>query len=146
MYFDREDVQRAINAPNQPWSECSNSNVFPHGGDHSEHTSYKVFPRVIEKSDRTVIAHGLLDYILIADGTLMAIQNMTWAGQQGFSERPSRKFNVPHDMQGELGVWHEERGLTYVEVRLAGHMVPQYQPGAAYRHLEYLLGRIKTLS
>lgn len=39
-----------------------------------------------------------------------------------------------------------ERGLTFVNVEMAGHMIPQYVPGAAYRQLEFLLGRIDSLS
>ena len=32
VYFDREDVKRAIHAPvDVSWAECSNINVFPHG-------------------------------------------------------------------------------------------------------------------
>lgn len=33
----------------------------------------------------------------------------------------------------------------WVEMELCGHMAPQFQPGAAYRQLEYLLGRIDKL-
>ena len=47
---------------------------------------------------------------------------------------------------GYQGTWHTERGLTYVTVTLAGHEIPQYVPGAAYRQLEFLLGRIPNLS
>lgn len=45
-----------------------------------------------------------------------------------------------------MGQWWEERGLTFTTVDLSGHMVPQYQPSSAYRQLEYLLGRIDSLS
>lgn len=45
-----------------------------------------------------------------------------------------------------MGKWWEERGFTLVTVDLSGHMVPQYQPSSAYRQLEYLLGRISSLS
>jgi carboxypeptidase D len=45
-----------------------------------------------------------------------------------------------------MGTWWEERGFTLCTVDLSGHMVPQYQPSAAYRQLEYLLGRISSLS
>ena len=31
--------------------------------------------------------------------------------------------------------------LTYVEVNLSGHMLPQYAPWAGYKTLAYLLGR-----
>ena len=47
---------------------------------------------------------------------------------------------------GVFGTTHTERGLTWVEVSLAGHMVPQYAPSAAYRQVEFLLGRIGSLT
>ena len=90
---------------------------------------------------------------------------MTWGGKQGFQTKPVEPFIVPYDDQGTLGVVHTERKLTYVifihpctptryafltihrwvEIELCGHMAPQFQPGAAYRQLEYLLGRIDKL-
>ncbi|KAK6523202.1 hypothetical protein TWF694_006095 [Orbilia ellipsospora] len=146
IYFDRPEVQKAINAPRMKWEECSSRDVFPHDDTSPSPVPAGVLSRVVEKSERTVIAHGLMDYVLIADGTLLSLNNMVWNGARGFSERPARKFVVPYAQQGEMGTWIEERGLTYIEVKLSGHMVPQYQPGAAYRHLEYLLGRVKDLS
>lgn len=29
---------------------------------------------------------------------------------------------------------------------ISGHEIPQYVPGAGYRHLEFLLGRISSLT
>lgn len=45
-----------------------------------------------------------------------------------------------------MGTTHTERKLTWVSQALSGHMVPQYQPSSAYRQLEFLLGRIDSLS
>ncbi|KAJ6256494.1 hypothetical protein Dda_8356 [Drechslerella dactyloides] len=146
IYFARPEVQRAINAPAIKWEECSERDVFPSGDGSGFPIPAGVMSRIIERNERTIIAHGLHDYILLADGSKIAIQNMTWGGKQGFQTAPSKKFVVPYEGQGELGTWHEERGLTYIEIKQAGHMVPQYQPGAGYRHLEYLLGRVKDLS
>jgi carboxypeptidase D len=68
LYFDRDDVKKAIHAPaNVDWTECSNVNVFPRG-DASLPSAFTVLPNVIEKSVRTVIVHGLADFILIAEG------------------------------------------------------------------------------
>ena len=39
-----------------------------------------------------------------------------------------------------------DRGLTFVSVHLSGHLVPEFQPSAAYRQLELLLGRVSDLS
>lgn len=95
---------------------------------------------------------------------------MTWNGAQGFSKAPSDEFFVPYNPSigfvinetenqpipatpvglvggaGILGVTHTERGLTWVTVDLAGHEIPEYVPGAAYRQLEFLLGRINSLT
>jgi carboxypeptidase D len=152
IYFNRSDVQAAINAPIQEWEECSNGVLDT---DTSPPSGLSVLPKVIERTKRTIIAHGELDYILIANGTLMMIQNMTWHGKQGFHKAPKDEFFVPyHDevslstmaASGIMGTTHTERGLTWVETRLSGHMVPQYQPSAAYRQLEFLLGRIDSLT
>ncbi|KAI9755281.1 MAG: hypothetical protein M4579_004346 [Chaenotheca gracillima] len=156
IYFDREDVKKAINAPvNVTWMECTNNDVFIDNVDNSPPSGLSILPGVIEKNKRTVIGHGMLDYILIANGTLLMIQNMTFNGAQGFTEAPSDPFLVPFHSElsdatlagaGTFGRTRTERGLTFVEVNLSGHMIPQYAPSAAYRMMEYLLGRVDSLS
>ena len=153
VYFNRTDVQKAINAPvGVNWAECSD---VPLEKDSSEPSSFTVLPRVIEKSERTIIAHGSLDFILLAKGTLMSIQNMTWNGRQGFQEEPDDDLFIPYHKEyskstiagsGVQGITHTERGLTWNEVFMSGHMVPQYAPSVAYRQMEFLLGRIKSLT
>jgi carboxypeptidase D len=70
VYFDREDVKKAIHAPDTTWTECSDADVFS-TGDQSLPSSLSVLPNVIEKSNRTVIIHGLADFILIAEGCVL---------------------------------------------------------------------------
>ncbi|KAI9830790.1 MAG: hypothetical protein M1826_004424 [Phylliscum demangeonii] len=153
VYFNRADVQKAINAPAVQWQECTDKAVFVNP-DSSPPSGLSVLPGVVERSKRTVIAHGALDMVLIASGTLMMIQNMTWNGAQGFAAAPSSDFFVPYHADysyntaagaGVMGTTHTERGLTWCEVSLSGHMVPGYQPSAAYRQMEFLLGRIDSL-
>lgn len=152
VYFNRTDVQKAINAPIQPWAECSNGVLDI---DTSPSSSWEVIPRIVDKLERTVIVHGELDYILLYNGTLMTIQNMTWGGLQGFQTAPKDEFIVPYhtdlsltslSAKGVMGTTHTERKLTWVSQAMSGHMVPQYQPSSAYRQLEFLLGRIDSLS
>jgi len=160
-YFDRPDVKKAINAPNTTWSECAPINVYNTSNglsteaNNNEYSGLTVLPYVIDHSKRTVIGHGGIDFVLINNGTLLTIQNMTFGGKQGFQKPITDDFYVPYhtDIQlstvaasGVMGKTHTERGLTYVGINLSGHMVPQYQPSASYRHLEYLLGRIPSLS
>jgi carboxypeptidase D len=108
---------------------------------------------VIEHTNNVIIGHGTLDMVLMVEGSLLALQNLTWNGAQGFSEPINKPQYVPFletpylptSGNGTLGHWTEDRGLTFVTVELSGHEVPGYQPGAAYRHLEKLLGRISSL-
>ena len=73
VYFDRADVKAAIHAPaDVDWVVCSN-NVFPNG-DASLPPAFTVLPNVIEKSKRSVIVHGLGDFILIAEGARIVLQ------------------------------------------------------------------------
>ncbi|KAI9657734.1 MAG: hypothetical protein M1821_002910 [Bathelium mastoideum] len=152
VYFNRTDVQKAINAPIQEWEECANGVLET---DTSPPSGISVLPRVIERTNNVIIAHGELDFILIANGTLLMIQNMTWNGALGFQNAPSDEFFVPYHSElnlgtlaasGVMGTTHTERGLTFVTTALSGHMIPQYQPSAAYRQLEFLLGRISSLT
>lgn len=62
VYFNRTDVQKAINAPIQEWEECVNDVLLI---DTSPPSGLSVLPRVIEKNQKTVIGHGMLDMILV---------------------------------------------------------------------------------
>jgi len=138
IYFNRTDVQKAINAPPTNWAECAVGNVFAgNGSDSSPPSGLSVLPHVIERLNRTIIGHGLLDMILIANGTRLMIQNMTWNGAQGFQKAPSDEFFVPYHSElslstlagaGVFGTTHTERGLTYVEVSLSGHSESLFLP------------------
>uniref|UniRef100_A0A0W0FQP4 Carboxypeptidase n=1 Tax=Moniliophthora roreri TaxID=221103 RepID=A0A0W0FQP4_MONRR len=140
LYFDRKDVKRAIHAPlNVTWKECAgHEHVFPHG-DASETVAWRVLPNVIEKSKRTVIAHGLADFFYMAEGTRLVIQNMTWNGKQGFQTNIKTDSFIVEGM-GALGRTITERGLTYVEIALSGHEIPQFSPKAAFQTMQYLMG------
>jgi carboxypeptidase D len=168
-YFNRSDVQTALNAPPTNYAICGDDTLFPNG-DQSEPSSFIALPSVIERTNNVIVGSGMLDYLLLTNGTLMSLNNMTWNGAQGFSSAPNGSFFVPYNPSlnfvieetsqqpipatpvglvaggGTLGVTHTERGLTWVTVDLAGHEIPQYVPGAAYRQLEFLLGRIDNLT
>ena len=168
LYFNRTDVKRAIHADETfDWEECAANDVFVDGKDTSDPSTWRVLPRVIESTGNVIIGHGTLDMILLPNGTLLSIQNMTWGGELGFQSRPVEPFYVPfHTLStadeiysesdetalgsmagaGVMGTAHEERGLTYVSINMAGHMVPQYAPSAAFRQLEVLLGRVPSLN
>ncbi|KAK0386039.1 hypothetical protein NLU13_5876 [Sarocladium strictum] len=168
-FFNDSDVQKAINAPPTNFMECGDPNLNLQA-DSSLPSALGPLPVVIERTNNVLIGHGMYDYLLLVNGTLATIQNMTWHGKQGFQERPKDDFFVPYSSiltpllqesaqqsfpepyvglvggAGFMGTTHTERGLTFVTVNNAGHEIPQYNPGAAYRQLEFLLGRIESLT
>lgn len=170
-YFNRSDVKAALHAPNISWAICGENTVFTGGfgngpeseGDLSADPIQHVLPQVIEATNRVLISNGDLDFIIITNGTLLAIQNMTWHGKLGFQERPSApivittpdlqyqdvfKANGAQGLdgpQGTMGVQHFERGLMWAQTFLSGHEVPEFQPRVALQHLRWLLGRVETL-
>jgi carboxypeptidase D len=159
VYFNRDDVKRAINAPEdgKDWVFCADEPVFVNGVDESILAgpgSQPVIPGVVDRTQNVIIGHGSRDFVLVADGALLAIQNMTWGGQLGFQSRPEAALYVPYHGQdtmtslsgaGVLGTVHTERGLTYFGVAQAGHFLTQDQPAIAFRALEVLLGRVPSL-
>lgn len=147
-------MQDAIHAPHIEWAECTDGDVFI-GGDSSPPSAVTVLPGVIDRTQNVIIGHGALDMILIANGTLLQIQNMTWGSLRGFQKAPVDPFYVPYHVDEQLGTLAgagvfgttiTERGLTFVGIDLSGHMVPQYAPSAAFRQVEVLLGRVSGLS
>ena len=165
LYFNRTDVKTAMNAPlDVDWSVCGEHQVFKGKGpgpqgehDEAPDPIQHVLPQVIEATNRVLVANGDLDMIIITNGTLMAVQNMTWNGQLGFQEAPSTPIEVTMrdvqystveglgEPQGFMGVQHYERGLMWAESYLSGHMEPEFQGRLSLLHLQWLLGRIDTL-
>ena len=136
-----------IHAPPTNYAVCGGGpNLFPNG-DQSQPSGLGPLPSVIDRTNNVLMGHGLLDFLLFANGSLITIQNMTWNGKQGFQTKPSstQNFYVPYHPQlgenannvdsgdtalipfnndagaGLMGTWHTERGFTFVTVNLAGH-------------------------
>jgi carboxypeptidase D len=147
-YFNRRDVKEALHAPfEKEWSVCTNK-VGTDPDKRSPLPIQGVLPRLIEKTNRVLIASGGLDGIILTNGTLLAIQNMTFNGQLGFQETPTQDFVLPADSHGPqnvVGKQHYERGLLWLETYESGHEQPMYAPRAALRQLQWLRGEIDAL-
>ncbi|KAJ3195831.1 Cell death protease [Irineochytrium annulatum] len=98
-------------------------------------TTDTVIPKLIDAGLAVYLYNGNLDYILIYVGLERAIGNMTLAGSKGFSSGLGPWFidGVPS------GLTAHERGLTYIRVEGAGHMVPLDRPTVALRILDHLV-------
>lgn len=147
VYFNRSDVKAAIHAPmDVEWIECKGPVFLGEGGPQNEGDLSKdpiqyVLPKIIEKTNRVLVSNGDLDYEIITNGTLLAIQNMTWNGQMGFQSQPNTTIDITlpdlmyqdvfissgfpngtDNPQGIMGIQHYERGLMWAQTYLSGHM------------------------
>ncbi|KAM0754461.1 alpha/beta-hydrolase [Meredithblackwellia eburnea MCA 4105] len=123
-YLSRPDVQAALHVPNSgTWSECSSS-PFVDGLDSAAWSETKL-PGLLGVMP-VLLWHGLIDSILLPEGDLITIQNMTWNGAQGFSSYPNSSLTLNGV---KAGTWGAERNLTLAFVENAGHMIPEDQPG-----------------
>ena len=78
-YFSRTDVQKAINAPRTKLWVCEPKPIIFEGsalGDGSLPSGLEPLPSVVDRTQNVIIAHGLLDFLLFADGSLITLQNM----------------------------------------------------------------------
>ncbi|KAH8757269.1 carboxypeptidase 4 [Diaporthe sp. PMI_573] len=158
-YFNQTEVQRAMNAPQVSYSTCGPRSVFVddsatggpgNGGDLAAPASFGSLPAVFDRVPLNLVLNGALDMLIPSVGTLFALQNVTWRGATGFSAEPTQTFIVPpaagnaslNGQAGEMGTWGYERGVVFVDVAGAGHELPEYNPSAAFRLLEVLLGRV----
>jgi carboxypeptidase D len=144
VYFDRADVKAALHAPNIKWEQCTQTPIFLEDVDcfaTAEQCTHdlspdpieSVLPKVIEYTNRVLIANGALDTAIMSLGTLLSIQNMTWNGKLGFQKEPNTPviltlpdlmyrdftFHGLEDPSGTMGTQHFERGLMYTEVSKA---------------------------
>lgn len=96
-YFNRSDVQQAIHAPPTNYMSCGDHQlgIIQHG-DGSVPSALGPLPKVIEMTNNVLIGGGEYDFLLLTNGTLATIQNMTWNGKQGFQTKPSSNFFVPY--------------------------------------------------
>lgn len=101
VYFNRTDVKASMHAPlDVSWLECAANPVFvgdggpQDEGDSSPDPIQNVLPRVIEATNRVLVANGDLDIDILTNATLLAIQNMTWNGMMGFQTEPATPINI----------------------------------------------------
>lgn len=73
-YFNRTDVQEAINAPPTDYLICGDDTlgIYTHG-DGSIPSALGPLPKVIEMTNNVLIGGGALDYLLLTNGTLVTI-------------------------------------------------------------------------
>ncbi|KAI0773294.1 alpha/beta-hydrolase [Trametes elegans] len=149
-FFNNPQTRAALHAPtSKNWAR---SIVYPFLGDPVNGIDPSVEPMAFldelaanasAKNVAVVLYAGNDDSLVAHRGIEVVIQNTTFGGIQGFSERPSTPW---YDDDGQFsGVVHQERNWTYLLVEGAGHLVAYNAPERAFTLLrEYILGNNQT--
>ena len=143
-YFSRMDVQNAIHAPHQAWHECTSTAgaIFSKGRDNSPGIDAGAMQDLLARGKRVIWTASDRDFVVMTKGTRLLLNSLFWGGVQGFEVEPQTPFYV----DGRLtGLWHQERGLTYIEIKEAGHQIPKYDAASSFKMLQYMLEKIDTL-
>ncbi|KAI0695231.1 Alpha/Beta hydrolase protein [Cytidiella melzeri] len=92
---------------------------------------------------QVIIYAGNDDTIVPPLSSEIIIQNTTFGGIQGFTQRPSTPWS--DDSGAIAGIVHQERNWTYILIANAGHQVPADQPDSALvMFREFILGSNTT--
>ncbi|KAJ3029205.1 UNVERIFIED_CONTAM: hypothetical protein HDU68_012793 [Siphonaria sp. JEL0065] len=145
-YLNNPDVQKAIHVSqevtaNFTWNECNGITV--NRGGHFNATAdvsaSTLLDSIIAADVKVVIYEGMNDGVCHYVYVERVLGNTTWKGSQGF-KAPFNDWSVESKLAGKI---RKDRGLTYIQVNDAGHMVPSDQPASAFGVLAELLAEGK---
>ncbi|KAK4704204.1 carboxypeptidase D, partial [Phenoliferia sp. Uapishka_3] len=136
-YLRRTDVKTAFHATRKDggWTEC-NGNVGANFWVGYSKPSVTLLPALLEKIPILFFA-GDQDLICNHVGIERMIENLSWGGEMGFGNVSALDWRVDGK---HAGTWTTARGLTYVKIADASHMVPYDQPLAAHDMLLRFVG------
>ncbi|KAJ1568947.1 Cell death protease, partial [Cladochytrium tenue] len=148
VYLNSTSVQSSLNVLPLPtavvevggWSECSA--VVGATLDATVLLEAKaVLPDLLDSGLPVLIYEGDLDYVLNYVGLERAIGILTWGNATGFTTGvPATENWTPDGETTPAGrIVADDRGLTYIRVSGAGHMVPVDRPAAALGLLRELV-------
>lgn len=91
-------------------------------------------PGTLAAGIEVLVYAGDQDFICNVEGNRRWVESMVWDGQLEFAQAPLTDWVL--DSDAVAGQFRSAKGLTFLNVHGAGHMVPMDQPEAALDMLE----------
>ncbi|KAJ3295870.1 Cell death protease [Rhizoclosmatium sp. JEL0117] len=134
LHVDPTDPNLLADQPFHVWGQCQDTTITLNR-DQSYPSSDSFIPTLITAGLKVLIFNGDRDFMINYIGVEQVLANLTWGGETGFTT-PRRDWLVNAVNAGEY--WYD-RGLTYIRVWDAGHMVSADQPISGSAVLKELL-------
>jgi serine carboxypeptidase-like clade 4 len=126
-YMALPDVLSSLGVAGRAWTECTTSVHLLLTDDWMQNLEVHI-PATLAAGVRVLIYAGDMDFICNVEGNRRWVDAMAWAGAADFAAAPLTAWSVGGQ---QAGTARAAKGLTFLSVADAGHMVPMDQPGAA---------------
>eukprot|EP00898_Chlorokybus_atmophyticus_P001230 jgi/Chlat1/2107/Chrsp17S02698 len=131
-YLNLPEVRQALGVGEKRWTACS---AVVHASMMADwmHDYEPIIPPMLEDGVRVLIYAGEADFICNYVGNQRWVSAMPWSGQQEYNAARERKWTVDGQY---AGLARAAKGLTFLRIAAAGHMVPMDQPKNALEMLK----------
>ena len=137
LFFTQQDVVEALNvcgnagtaAPGNAFAGAAGGCIDLPSFDANDTFDYSgALGRMLEKDLSVTFYFGMNDRACDFVGGLNTAKTIEWSGKDAFNAAPMK----PLELGGTAGGgWKKYKGLVFMQIEAAGHMVPQDQPAAA---------------
>jgi carboxypeptidase C (cathepsin A) len=132
IYFNRDDVKRALNVDiSLKWEMCS-TKVSEHYKLDRSKGSFYLYPKLLNSNIKILIYSGDTDAAVPYNGTQQWITNLKLPIISGWASWKVDDDNI-------AGFRSIYKGLTFVTVKGTGHMVPQWKPKETFHMISRFL-------
>jgi cathepsin A (carboxypeptidase C) len=133
-YLNRADVQQQLGV-SKTWESCNMDVNRMFEGDWMKNFQTQI-PDMLGAGIRVLIYAGDQDFICNWLGNKAWTLQMSWSGQQAFTQAPDQTWNVGGSPAGKI---RTAQNFTFLQVFGGGHMVPMDQPVSALAMLDGFL-------
>eukprot|EP00397_Hematodinium_sp_SG-2012_P023478 GEMP01024394.1.p1 GENE.GEMP01024394.1~~GEMP01024394.1.p1 ORF type:complete len:471 (+),score=123.55 GEMP01024394.1:77-1489(+) len=134
-FLNREDVKKKLGV-SAHWRKCSRVVNLMFTGDWMKNYQ-QLLPELLDSGIKVLIYAGDSDFICNWLGNKHWTLKLKWDGKAGFNQAADEPYMVN---KAQAGRRRSFKGLSFLQVYQAGHMVPMNQPEVALQMINEFIG------
>jgi carboxypeptidase C (cathepsin A) len=132
-WLNQAHVQKALGVPvNHTWASPAVANAFHSSGDFMKGGQLQNLAYILDHGVNVALLHGDRDYACNWVSGEASSLKIPWSSQAEFSKAGYTPVALSSPYVQSGGLVRQHGNLSFTRVYQAGHMVPSYQPEAAY--------------